>query len=49
MRFRPAVSTCSVIVFQALQSTHWPVQRLATLPQSLQTKLVRDLAMVPYL
>ena len=47
MRFRPAVSTCSVIVFQALQSVHWPVQRLATAPQSLQTKLVRGLAMVP--
>jgi len=49
MRFRPAVSTCSVIVFQALQSVHWPVQRLATAPQSLQTKLVRGLAMVPFI
>jgi hypothetical protein len=32
------------MVFHALQSPHWPVQRLATLPQSLQTKLVRDFA-----
>jgi hypothetical protein len=44
MRFRPAVSTCSVMVFHALQSAHWPVQRLATEPQSLQTKLVRGFA-----
>jgi hypothetical protein len=34
------------MVFHALQSGHWPLQRLATAPHSLQTKLVRGFAMV---
>ena len=37
MRFTPGVSTTvSTIVFQALQSAHWPVQRVAIAPHSLQ-------------